>query len=185
MNIVIDISNVYLNGIFIFDKRKNVIIDGYFSRLVYSTSHFVMNGLYIKCQLYKAPENIHSGLIRHSNSYPHLPTSNSYSQLSTFSLSDFSPDTFRSNESFDLKNPHNLTQVTTLSSIEEYILQQYKDTKTPNKVCVYNLRNQLYGGCLKINGNPTKNDSIKFILKISGIWETDTSIGITFKLQLY
>lgn len=173
MNIVLDISNIYLNGIFVFDKRKNVIIDGYFSRLVYSTPDFVMNGLYIKCALYKAHE------IRHSNSY------NQFSALCLSSES--STESFRSTESFDLKNSHNVTLIGSLCSIEEYVLHQYKEIKNTNKVCVYNLRNQLYSGAIKLSGstsNYERNECIKLIAKISGIWETDNSIGITFKFQL-
>lgn len=174
MNIVLDISNIYLNGIFVFDKRKNVIIDGYFSRLVYSTPDFVMNGLYIKCTFYKAQE------IRHSNSY---------NQFSSLCLSDTSStESFRSTESFDLKNPQNLSLITALCTIEEYVLHQYKEIKGVNKACVYNLRNQLYGGSIKMSGSTTmflsKNDHIKIIAKISGVWETDNSIGLTFKFQL-
>jgi len=173
MNIVLDISNLYLNGIFVFDKRKNVIIDGYFSRLVYSTPDFVMNGLYIKCVFYKIQE------IRHSNSY---------NQFSALCLSESSStESFRSTESFDLKNPHNLSLITSLCAIEEYVLHQYKEIKNVNKACVYNLRNQLYGGTIKLSGSTAtysaKNESIKLIAKISGVWETDNSIGLTFKFQ--
>ena len=183
MNIVIDISNILFNGIFIFDKRKNVIIDGYFSRLVYSTPHFVMNGIYINCRLYKVPEIAPPpgfGLIRHSNSYNHF---------SSLSLSDSSTEGFRTTETFDLKNPHNLTYIVTLCSIEEFILNQYKETKNVTKSCVYNIRNQLYSGSLKISAYASthlvKDDFIKLILKISGVWETDTCIGVTFKFQLH
>lgn len=183
MNIVVDISNVLLNGIFIFDKRKNIVIDGYFSRLVYSTPHFVMNGLYINVTLYKAPEIPpppgFGGLIRHSNSYGYF---------SSLSLSDSSTDGFRVTETFDLKNPHNLSTIVSLCSMEEFILNQYKETKNIEKQCVYNIRNQLYSGAIKTIGYSSsthlvKEDSIKLVFKISGVWETDTCIGVTFKFQ--
>jgi hypothetical protein len=69
-----------------------------------------------------------------------------------------------------------------ICSIEEYILNQYKETKMTNKISVYNIRNQLYGGNLKISGSSFSANK-RFVLKISGVWETDTSIGLTFKFM--
>jgi hypothetical protein len=176
MNIIVDISNLNLNGMFFLDKRTNVIIDGYFSRLVYSTPDFVMNGLYLKCGLYKSQEV--TGLIRQSNSY---------NQFSSLCTSEPKQEGFRPIIHFDLKNTHNLKNISEMCSLEESILNQYKEVKSSEKICVYNLRNQLYTGSLKLSG-PTshslKTEFIKLIIKLSGIWETDNSVGITFKFHL-
>lgn len=179
MNIIVDISNLNLNGMFFLDKRTNVIIDGYFSRLVYSTPDFVMNGLYLKSGLYKTQEpSPPIGMIRQSNSY---------NQFSSLCLSEPKQESFRPIIQFDLKNTHNLKHILELCSLEESILNQYKELKSLDKACVYNVRNQLYTGSLKLSGPPihsVKSEFVKLIIKLSGVWETDTSIGITFKFHL-
>ena len=67
----------------------------------------------------------------------------------------------------------------------------------PNKTAVFNLRNQLMTGTIKIQSanEPFASVSLSpspslssfapampnYALKISGVWETNTSVGITVK----
>jgi hypothetical protein len=78
-----------------------------------------------------------------------------------------------------------------MNRIEHEIIEYYKDFFKINKINVYSLKNQLKTGCIKVicrmdqANQETTIPNIKksFILKISGIWETDTNIGITYKFQ--
>ncbi len=68
-----------------------------------------------------------------------------------------------------------------LKLIEEGLL---KKVSIKNKLPQYKLHEQLRYGQLKIFYELTTNNSNKdnaFLLKISGIWETDMHYGLTFK----
>ena len=61
-------------------------------------------------------------------------------------------------------------------NIENMILKKYNTNKTKNSV----IYNQLMKGCIILsNCYPICKDN--FILKISGIWETETEYGLSFK----
>ena len=75
---------------------------------------------------------------------------------------------------------NNNTIIDSISKIEKYILDLYNS----NKNHFYNTKDQITYFIDKLNN--TKNCKNTFyILKISGIWETDLSIGITFKFMSY
>jgi hypothetical protein len=46
MNILLDSLNFNIHNVFFLEKKKNTVIDGSFTKLVYSTNYFTMNGLY-------------------------------------------------------------------------------------------------------------------------------------------
>ena len=72
--------------------------------------------------------------------------------------------------------------------IERQILQYYQMYYNIQKNSVYILRNQLQKGIIKYYRDNEKNylqASTGYYLKISGIWETQTDIGITFKVIEY
>ncbi len=65
--------------------------------------------------------------------------------------------------------------------IETDILNKYTSVKKPRKILYETLSN----GSIKIFSNdekPLVNNSNTFILKLSGIWETDIEYGVTYKL---
>ena len=63
----------------------------------------------------------------------------------------------------------------------DFPLKLYKSNNNVNKTSVYTLKNHLTQGYLKVfTKKDTRNK--KYILKISGIWETHSEIGITYKL---
>jgi hypothetical protein len=52
MQLFIPISSVDPNNVYFTEKRKNVILDGNFVKIIYSTEHFEMNGLHLLLQIY-------------------------------------------------------------------------------------------------------------------------------------
>ena len=46
MNLVLDISQFTIANSYFLDTRRNIIIDGNFTKLVYSAEEFSMNGIY-------------------------------------------------------------------------------------------------------------------------------------------
>jgi hypothetical protein len=62
--------------------------------------------------------------------------------------------------------------------IEEDIL--YK-LNISNKTPVYKIYDQLRNGNIKVFSDNIEHINNSFLLKISGIWETDTNYGVTYK----
>ena len=98
---------------------------------------------------------------------------------------------------------YNIHLVKELNRIEHEMIEYYKDFfKINHKINVYSLRNQLKTGYIKViqkvqvppnslsssdrsggdDGDASHGRSL--VIKISGIWETETNVGITFKFQM-
>ena len=61
MQLFIPISSVDTNNVYFTEKRKNVILEGNFVKIIYSTEHFEMNGLHLLLQIYSvANYHVHS-----------------------------------------------------------------------------------------------------------------------------
>ena len=68
-----------------------------------------------------------------------------------------------------------------LKIIEEGILK--KRIKNINKIPVFKIYEQLRNGNIKVFANSQESIHNSFILKISGIWETETNYGVTYKFS--
>lgn len=72
----------------------------------------------------------------------------------------------------------NSEMINTIKNIEEIILEKYPTDKIP----AFNLTTQVNTGVLKLFSDYSdKKKNIDIILKISGLWEDNTSYGITYK----
>jgi hypothetical protein len=144
MNIVKRIDQYDDNNIFFCEPTKNnVMNEGNFIRILYSTNNFVLNGIYlivtfndILCEKY-------------------------YSKYRCC---------FNVNTHIDIIN--------SIKIIEEEILKKYDSS---NKIPQYKISEQLRNGNLKIFTDIGNKTSCSFILKISGIWETEDKYGLTYK----
>jgi hypothetical protein len=75
---------------------------------------------------------------------------------------------------------------TELYAIEDKILKKFIDYKTINKTYkkinpIYSIKSQCEQNFIKIFKNNYNESIINISIKISGIWQTDNNIGITFK----
>jgi hypothetical protein len=124
--------------------RNNIIDNGSFIKIIYSTPIVTFNGIYL-----------------HIN----INYQNFEKYFNKFKCT------------FDV-NLHKDT-ITMLKNIEENILiKLYNST---NKTPQYKIYEQLKNGTIKIFSNSCDKISPNFILKIAGIWETDTDYGLTYK----
>jgi Zn-dependent M16 (insulinase) family peptidase len=64
-----------------------------------------------------------------------------------------------------------------LKQIEEQILKKYNT----NKIASYKIYEQLKSGYIKIFTDVGNISQCSFILKISGMWETQYNYGLTYK----
>ena len=68
----------------------------------------------------------------------------------------------------------NVSTIDTIESIEKYILGKINNN---NKKIYQKISDQFRSGNIKLNNNVSS-----VILKISGLWENDNSIGISYKI---
>jgi hypothetical protein len=77
--------------------------------------------------------------------------------------------------SFNVSNHREI--IDNLKIIEEEILKKYKTNKIP----YYKIHEQLRCGFIKVFYDVVNKQQGSFILKISGIWETQQNYGLTYK----
>ena len=148
MNIIFDIDNYDKNKLFFLDTKDNILMEGKFTKILYSDCFLTTIGLFFK-----------------------IDFSNSTIQLY--------------NKKCILKfeaTENNTKIVNRLASIENDILQYYKILNNCKKKPVNILNNALLNGNIKVYTKNLNNfNDFKNIIKISGIWENNTEIGITYK----
>ena len=152
MNIVKTLDKYDDNYVYFFDPIKNNIIsDGSFIRILYSTPLFTLNGIYLLIVLNEI------NIEKYYNKYK-----------CNFNV-----------------NTHHLL-IEKIQQIEEKLLEKYiyGNKILYSKIPQYKIYEQIKNGNIKIfceNIKKNNNNNNLFILKISGIWETDISYGLTYK----
>jgi hypothetical protein len=144
MNIVKKIDQYDENNCFFCEPIKNnVINDGTFIRLIYSTHNVSLNGIYL-----------------------------------LLTLNDISSEKYYTQYRciFNVINHKDI--IDNLKIIEENLLKkcEIKD-KTPQ----FKINEQLKNGSFKVFTDISNKLLSSFILKISGIWETQYNYGLTYK----
>jgi len=186
-NVIYDIPQFQIQNVFLLENKKNMIMDGNFTKIIYSDDAFILYGIFLNVPL------LIDGFSTNGIS------GNKY-------FFKFQPN--------HIANEH---IVNNLINIEYRILEFYKSIFRVNKKITTVLRNQLYNGYIKIytsshflhrpassnsseeassqpmGGKPVSLRSsvmdnvypIKktFLIKISGVWEDAESIGLTYKFE--
>jgi hypothetical protein len=148
---------VIINNVYMLDPKRNMVMDGFFSKLMYSNEYFAMTGLYVLFPIEISNIDV-IGMKKQVNFNPHSQT--------------------------------NLQIVQDFAKLEYRVLEHYKQTKQCNRKISNSLAKQMYLGNMKIYKDFNQyNKSVDldttsnfFLLKISGIWETSDSVGLTYKL---
>ena len=130
--------------------KKNTIMEGEFTKILYSKNYVTMNGLYIYIPFTilerKTNDNIHT-------------------------------------RNINIHNSHNQSIMHDLKNIEKQLLQNYKQYNKINKTFELVLGKQLSTGQIRVyHESHNKNKNNKYVIKISGIWETRDKIGLTYKI---
>ena len=162
MNILLHVNDFNLSNIFFLDKKTNMIMDGVFTKIIFSNHCMSMNGLYIDFPI----KNVMTNRIQSKNII----------QL-------------------DIINNKDIIQK--ICDIEKKVLDYYvqyfssvseindKRINIQNKSIANTLKNQFQNGSIKYYKEYEYLKSGLFYIKISGIWENQNEIGITFKLIEY
>jgi hypothetical protein len=158
MNILFTISQIDINNMIFSDSKKNIIMDGNFTKIIYSNHFISTNGIYIQFPInIVAIENVaNKNIIK-----------------------------------FNIRDLDNNIIIQSFSQLEMQILEYYKQFYNCTKTISTILHDQLQYGNIKLHiidkpqlstesFDPT---SMKLFLKISGIWETENLVGITYKIM--
>jgi len=135
MQILIPIKRVNTENIFFTEKRRNVILDGNFVKILYSTEHFEMNGLHMSMHIESACRipGAEQGIIRLKNA------------------AAFSEKPQKFVELFDPNFGENAKQIELLCKMEHDIIQHYITLHSPHKNAVHNLKTQLMSGSFRFS----------------------------------
>ena len=152
MLLVFNTNDIVIDNVFFLETRKNIILDGKFTKIIYSDENLVMNGIYMNISL---------------NEYTH---DKSYSRIIMK----------------DSKNNTNF--IKKISDLEYYILKYFKHINGNTKQSKYLLKEQFETMFIKVyrDNYPYANNidvNGKIVLKISGVWEDNNSIGLTYKIM--
>jgi hypothetical protein len=162
MNLLFDISQININNIIFSDSKKNIIMDGNFTKIIYSDTIISTNGLYIKFPIKISSVDINS------NKY-----------IVKFNILDLT----------------NSDIIQSLVQLETQVLEYYKTFYHCNKLLSTILHDQLNYGNIKLQQHTIHDQSnniftssicnrpTQLFLKISGIWESEGSIGLTYKIM--
>ena len=144
MNIVKKIDQYNENNVYFCEPIKNNIMnEGFFIRILYSTHNVILNGIYLLINLNDITCE------KYYNKYKCTFNINTHKEL-----------------------------IDSIRIIEENILKKL-DFK--NKNPQYKINEQLKNGNIKLFNEVTNKNNVSFILKISGIWETQFNYGLTYK----
>jgi hypothetical protein len=142
MNLVKNMNQYDENNIFFCEPIKNNIMnDGTFIRILYSTHNILLNGIYLLISLTDI------ACEKYYNKYRCI---------------------------FDPSNHKDI--IDNIKIIEENILKKIDIKKTPQ----LKISEQLRNGNIKLFNMIDQEDS-SFIVKISGVWETQYNYGLTYK----
>jgi hypothetical protein len=150
MNIVYKLDQLNLQNLFFMDSKKNIIMDGKFTKVLYSDDLLTTNGI--------------SAMVPFHNSV----LVNTYNKTML---------------KFQTTDHINSKLCNELACIEKYILDYYKQTTSSTKTSTTTLSDHIRNGNVKIYRDSSANTVKHVILKISGIWEDQTRVGLTYKFM--
>lgn len=143
MNLVKLIEQYNNKNIFFCEPIKNNIINnGNFIRILYSTPNMVINGVYL-----------------------------------FVNFNDVTCEKYYNKYKCNFNIFNNKEIIDSIKIVEEEILKKYKTNKLPS----FKIYDQISSGYIKIFSDIGTKQQCSFILKISGIWETQQNYGLTYK----
>ena len=144
MNIVKNICQYNEDFVYFCEPIKNNIMNnGNFIRIIYSTSFFILNGIYISIQIN------YTSVDKYYNKFKCSFDTNQYKEL-----------------------------IEKLKIIEKGLL---KKSGILGKIPQYKIYEQLKNSNIKVFSDSFDKIGNTFLLKIAGIWETETEYGLTYK----
>jgi hypothetical protein len=151
MNIILNLNNINSYNVCFLEPKKNIIMDGLFTKMNFLNDYLTMNGIFI-----------------------------------IFPIDQYSIENNEKKYYLKFKHTSNMRTVQEFSKLENNLLELYNTNHNKNKKKSLLLSKQLYNGYIKIYKENVHiiHDKLQLVMKISGIWENNTEIGLTYKLFL-
>jgi hypothetical protein len=154
MNIVLDNNDFAIENVFFLEKTNNIIIDGFFSKIIMSDSYFTMNGLFLILPLLV---NEHGGMSQYNK------------QIINF-------------DSHIQNNLLLITKISEIENNIIHYYKRIHDSKKKTNLALTTQLFNGYFKIFKENESYKKSKhNKKYILKISGVWENKEEIGVSYK----
>ena len=153
LNIIFQTSQFRPANLMLLEGRPNMIMPGKFTKIMYSDECITLNNLSLSLPLENAKVSGWSDTIANAKTFL----------------------------SFPITSRQNSNNVSGIVEVEEFVLNYYINTTGSRKTKVSSLRDHLRSGYIKIYASGS--GSASFVLRISGIWEDETRIGLTYKLM--
>jgi hypothetical protein len=132
------------------DSKKNIIMDGKFTKVLYSDDLITTNGISI---------------------------------IIPFHNTSLDKTYNKTMLKFQTTDPMNAKLCNELAWIEKYILDYYKQITSNTKTSTTTLNDHMKNGNVKIYRDSTATSVKHVVIKISGIWEDQTRVGLTYKFM--
>ena len=162
MNIAFDIDDFNINNVYFLDTKKNIIMDGNFTKIIYSEPTITLNSIYIHFPIQK--QNFNKVLNKNVIHFSLLNPTNIHIIKELNRIEHEVIECFKIFYKINKNNVYSLKDQLKCGNIKIY----YENSEQKS----FSL-----------------NDSTivpRYIIKISGIWENMNSIGITYKiLEVY
>jgi hypothetical protein len=130
MELSIPANKIDTRNVYFMEKKKNIIVDGDFAKILYSTAEFEMNGLYIFAEFETTQENKFQNWTRIQSK----PSANVHQKK----YIAFNPSTIE-----------NACLIELLCKIESSIIERYINNYCPKKIASYALKTQISNGIIK------------------------------------
>lgn len=178
MNMILDINHFNIENVQFLDKKHNIIIEGDFTKIIYSDSHLTMSGIYIYFPLFiKYIKNN----IAYFNYNDNRSTIDKLVAIESNILVEYLNNKNRSNKFVYAQKKQSIVNAPDLRSdgkVNRTFTTLGKEKTLECKI----LFTELKSGTMKVN---TSYDAIPkiygFVVKLSGVWENQITIGITHK----
>jgi hypothetical protein len=162
MNVLLlPLSKIGVEYIYFLDTKKNMLMDGFFSKILYFHPHFSFNGIYlhlpIEIQNIEA-YNFHKTTIYFSVSQ-HSLLLHQIDLLEKNILSQYTPMDLNVNPVYSI-----------IQNIKTGYFRIYRENPSSNPN-------------LDPNSNSIPEKKNGFVLKISGVWENSKGYGLSYKIM--
>lgn len=138
--LVLNVEDISIDSFHFLDSKNNLIMEGVFTKLIYTLPTFSINSIYI-----------------------YFPIKNNYSMKNMII--------------FDVIGDKDILD--NFRNLEIELLYKYSTTQMINKKPNYSISNMFSYGKCKFFGVENSN---RYLIKISGIWESDSEYGVTYKI---
>lgn len=141
MNILsLNIDHYDVNMFHFLDSKPNLLMEGYFTKMIYASPYFSLNSIYLQFPIKLQPVQ---------------------TNLFVFDTSE------------------NKTIVSMFKKLEIELLNLYASARNLSKKPILSISNMMNNGHLKLY----QHHHLNLIMKLSGIWESETEFGVTFKVM--